>query len=140
MTTEIFAIKSLFVQNAIMLSFLGIVVCLLIRSLFKKRLKHIIVFSIWLLLVIWFFNSPFFGFSTVTVSPKGIKLNYGILSFGNDVLPINSQWKVETVMSGIRRNKRLYFITIGGRQSMNVKGRKELHLLQTIGEAINLNR
>lgn len=140
MSTEIFAIKSIFVQNAIMLSFLGFVVCLLIHSLFKKRLKHITVFSIWLLLVIWFFNSPFFGFSTVTVGPKGVKLNYGILSFGNDLLPINSEWKVETFMSGIRRNKRLYFISIGGRQSMKVKGQKELHLLQTIGKAINLNR
>jgi len=136
MDSEIFIIKSLYIQNSIMLTFLCVVVSFLVHSILKKKPKHIVVFSIWLLLVLWFFNSPFFGFSAVSVSPTGIKLNYGILSFRNDLLSIDSEWKVETYMAGIRKNKRLHFISIGGRQSMNVRGVKKLHLLEKIGESI----
>jgi hypothetical protein len=138
MAPETFIIRSIFAQNTIMLLFLGIVASLLVYSLLKKRPKHIVAFSVWLVLVVWFFNSPFFGFSAVTVSPEGIKLNYGILSFRNDVLHLNTEWKVETYMSGIRRAKRLYFISIGDRHSMKVKGQNKLRLLQSVGKSIDL--
>ncbi len=137
MDKEIFIIKSLYIQNTIMLVFLGVVVALLIHSLLKKRLKHTVVFLIWLFLVIWFFNSPFFGFSAVSVSPEGIKLNYGLLSFRNDLLPFNSEWEVKSYLGGIRKNKRLYFLSIAGRQSMKVKGEGKRRLLQAIGESIS---
>ena len=119
-----------------MLFILGIVAILFVHSLLKKRKKHVVVFSLWLLLVVWFFNSPFFGFSTVSVSPEGIALNYGVLSFRNDLFPMNSPWEVKKYMSGIRRNKKLYFISIGGHASMKVKGEKKLRLLKGIGEHI----
>jgi len=137
MDSEIFIIKSLFIQNAIMLISLGVVFCLLIHAIIKKRRKHSTVFIIWLVLVLWFFNSTIFGFSAVSVSQEGIRLNYGILSLRNDLLPLDSQWKVGTYLSGIRKNKRLYFLTIGGRQSMKVKGDDKRRLLQSIGKAID---
>ena len=136
MNIETFTIKSIYVQNTIMLCFLGLAISFLLYSLFKKRKKHIVVFSIWVLLVVWFFNSPLFGFSAVSVSTEGIKLNYGILSFRNDLLPIDSKWKVRTYRAGIRKNKKLYFFSVGERQSMKVKGLKDLHLLEKIGESI----
>jgi hypothetical protein len=137
MDSEIFIIRSLFIQNAIMLISLGVVFSLLIHAIIKKRRKHSAVFSIWLVLVLWFFNSTIFGFSAVSVSQGGIRLNYGILSLKNDLLPLESEWKVETYLSGIRKSKRLYFITVGGRQSMKVKGEDKRRLLQSIGKAIN---
>jgi hypothetical protein len=137
MDSEIFTIKSLFIHNAIMLISLGVVFSLLIHAIIKKRRKHSAVFTIWLVLVLWFFNSTIFGFSAVSVSQDGIRLNYGILSLRNDLLPLDSEWKVETYLSGIRKSKRLYFITIGGRQSMKVKGEDKRRLLQSIGKAID---
>jgi len=141
MMPETFIIKSLFVQNMIMLFSLSIVVFLLVRSLVKKKVKHTIVFSIWVLIVLWFFNSPFFGFSAVSVSPGGIQLNYGILSFTkNTVLPLDSPWKIETSFSGIRKMKKLYFIRIADRKSMKVRIRQGFVLLQDIGSAIDGNK
>jgi hypothetical protein len=137
MDSEIFIIRSLFIQNAIMLVSLAVVFSLLFHAIIKKRRKHSAVFTIWLILVLWFFNSTIFGFSAVSVSQDGIRLNYGILSLRNDLLPIDSEWKIETYLSGIRKNKRLYFITIGSRQSMKVKGEDKRRLLQRIGKAID---
>lgn len=136
MNTETFIIKSIYIQNTIMLCFLGLAIFFLLYSLLKKRKKHIVVFSIWVLLVIWFFNSPFFGFSAVSVSTEGIRLNYGILSFRNDLLPIDSKWEVRTYRAGIRKNKKLFFLSVGERQSMKVKGLKDLQLLEEIGGSI----
>ena len=119
-----------------MLSFFGLVIFLLMHSILKKRQRHIAVFSIWLFLVLWFFNSPLFGFSAVSVSSEGIKLHYGLLSFRNDLLPLESKWKIKTYMSGIRRNRRLHFISIGDRQSMKVRGAKDVQLLERIGASI----
>jgi hypothetical protein len=140
MGSETFYIKSLYIQNTIMLFFMGVVVSLLVHSVFRKKLKRVIVFCLWVILVVWFFNSPFFGFSAVSVSPAGIKLNYGVLSFRNDMLALESEWKIESYMAGIRRNRRLYFISIGGRESMRVRGVKERQGLERIGERIDRER
>jgi hypothetical protein len=137
MDSEIFIIKSLFFQNAIMLISLAVVFSLLIHAIIKKRRKHAAVFTIWLVLVLCFFNSTIFGFSAVSVGQEGIRLSYGSLSFRNDLVPLDSEWKVETYLSGIRKNKRLYLMTIGGRQSMKVKGENKRRLLQNIGESID---
>jgi len=119
-----------------MLLSLGVVLFFLFRSLWRKKLKHVFVFSIWVLIVLWFFNSPFFGFSTVCVSTEGIRLNYGALSSRNTVLPLDSSWKIEIYLSGIRKMKKLYFIRIADHQSMKVRVGK-LSLLKEIGGAID---
>jgi len=137
MNASTFIIKSLYIQNTIMLFSLGLVAFFLLRALLKKRGKHVAVFSVWVFIVLWFFNSPFFGFSTVQVSSQYIRLNYGILSFRNAVLPLNSPWKIETYFSGIRKNKRLYYITIAGHQSMKVRTREGTTRLEEIGAAID---
>jgi hypothetical protein len=121
-----------------MLFSLGIVVFLLVRSIAKKKTKHTIVFSFWVLIVFWFFNSPFFGFSAVSIGPGGIQLNYGILSIKkNTLLPLDSPWKIGTTFSGIRKTKKIYFLKIGDRKSMKVRGEKDIRLLQAIGRAVD---
>jgi len=108
----------------------------LVYSFAKSKLKYLIASFVWIIIVVWFFNSPFFGFSAVSVGPEGIRLNYGILSLRNDLLPIESQWKVETHFSGIRKMKKLYLIRIGDRESMKVRRNEGLRLLERIGGAI----
>jgi hypothetical protein len=137
MEAQTFAIKSLFVQNGIMSFSLGIVLILLFRSFMKKNVKHVVVFLVWVGIVLWFFNSSFFGFSEVTVSRKAIKLNYGILSFRDETLPLTTQWKIETSPSGILKTSKLYFIQIGEYRSMKVKGKTQLALIRKIGDTID---
>ncbi len=137
MSAATFAIKSIYIQNAIMLFSLGVVLCLLIHSLYKKKKRHIVALLIWTFLVLWFFNSPFFGFSVVSVSPKGIHLDYGILSIRDVDLPLQTRWEIKSYLSGIKKMQRLYAIKIGDRISMKVKGRDGYALLQEIGESIN---
>ncbi len=136
MTTQTFIIKSLFVQNSIMLMALGAVIFFLVFALVKKKPKHLIASFVWMIIVVWFFNSPFFGFSAASVSPEGIRLNYGILSLRNDLLPIDSPWNVETHFSGLRKMKKLYLIRIADRESMKVRRNEGLRLLERIGGAI----
>ena len=136
MATQIFIIKSLYIQNAIMLFVLGMVVFFLVYSLAKRKPKHLIASLVWIIIAVWFFNSPFFGFSAVSVSPEGIRLNYGILSLRNDLLPIDSPWKIETHLSGLRKMKKLYLIRIADRESMKVRRNQGLSLLEEIGGAI----
>ncbi|RLF60322.1 MAG: hypothetical protein DRN37_02990 [Thermoplasmata archaeon] len=136
METQIFVIKSLLVQNSIMLISMGVVLFFLGRAFFKKNTKHVLVFLVWLGIVVWFFNSPFFGFSVVTVNKKGIAIDYGMLSFRNVVLPLDTQWKIETSPSGILKTSKLYYIRFGDHQSMKVKGKKDVELLHRIGRAV----
>jgi hypothetical protein len=136
MEAQTFVIKSLLLQNAIMLVSLGIVLFFLTRSVIKGKFKHMVVFLVWTGIVIWFFNSPFFGFSEVTVSREGIKVNYGVLSFRNKTLPLDTQWKIETSPSGLLKISKLYFIQIDEHRSMKVKGKKDLALLRRIGDTI----
>lgn len=140
MTAQLYSIKSLAVQNAIMLFSLGIVAALLVRAILRRNSKGVIVFGIWVLVVVGFFNSPFFGFSAVTVSSQGIGLEYGILSLRNTTLPLSSPWEIKTHLGGIRKTKRLYAIRIGNRESMQVKGAEGQEVLRRIGEAIDRTR
>ncbi len=137
MEGQTFVIKSLMVQNAIMLFALGIVVFFLMRALMKGRLKHVVVFVVWVGIVLWFFNSPFFGFSRLSVNPGGIQVRYGILSFRNTTLPLETKWEIETSTSGIIKTTKLYDICVGEHRSMRVKGKRELELLQKIGGSID---
>jgi len=108
----------------------------LVYSLVKRKPKHLIASLVWMIIVVWFFNSPFFGFSAVSVSSEGIRLNYGVLSLRNDLLPIDSQWKVETHLSGLRKMKKLYLIRIADHESMKVRRDVGLGLLEKIGGTI----
>ena len=135
-----FIIKSLFIQNSIMLIVLGLVVVLLVSAIRKKNIRQVIAWGLWVLIVLWFFNSRFFGFSAVGVNPDGIHIDYGILSVRNTVLPVDSPWKVEKYMGGIRRIRTLYYIQIGEHQSMKVRGRTDYELLTAIGAAIDGER
>jgi hypothetical protein len=137
MYSHTFVIKSLWVQNSIMLLSLGLLLLFLFYSIMKKKQRHMIAAIVWLGIVVWFFNSPFFGFSTVSVSPKGIKLNYGILSFKNDLLPISSHWEIVSKPSGIRKLKEVHFIRIANHESMKVRGLDDLNYLKGIGSAID---
>jgi hypothetical protein len=133
MPVEVFTIKSLLVQNTLMLSALGIIILFLIRAVWMKRRRHIVVFSIWLCLVIGFFNSSLFGFSEVRVSPKGLRINYGFLSVRNTQLPLDSDWRIQKHRAGLRKTKRLYSLVIAGRESMRVSGGGGLRNLEEIG-------
>jgi len=136
MDTRIFIIKSLLIQNSIMLISLGIAVALLAGALYRKRFRQAAAALVWVGVVFWFFNSAYFGFSAVSVGPDGIRLDYGILSWRNDRLPIGSQWTIETLTSDIRKMKKVYSIRIGDRNSMRVRGTDGRGLLEKIGEAI----
>jgi hypothetical protein len=135
MDSQLFIIKSLYVQDGIMLAALAGLIFLLVRSIARKKIKTMIAVLIWIGIVLWFFNT-FFGFSTVRISPEGIELKYGLISPRNTVLPIDSKWKIENYLSGIRRNRRLFYIEIDGRQSMRLTGR-HAQVLEEIGAAID---
>lgn len=139
MAAQTFSIKSIYFQNGIMLFSIGVVLFFLVHSLIKKRPKHALASLIWVGIVLWFFNSSFFGFSEVTVGQAGIHLNYGILSFRKTHLPIDSRWRIETDFSDIRKLKRVYFMDIAGRESMKLKGEDGKARLETIGQAIERN-
>ncbi len=136
MATQTFIIKSLPLQNGIMVVSLGIVMVLLGVALYRGRLKLAVAALLWTGGVLWFFNSPYFGFSAVSVGTEGIRLNYGILSIRNDIFPLDSPYKIETVFSDIRKTKRVYLIRIGDRNSMRVSGEDGRSLLERIGAAI----
>ncbi len=140
MTPQTFSIKSLYFQNGIMLFSLGVVLFFLVHALIKKRPKHALASLIWVGIVLWFFNSSFFGFSEVTVGQAGIQLNYGVLSFRNAHLPIDSRWRIGTDFSDIRKLKRVYLIKIAGRESMKLKGENGKARLEAIGQAIDMAR
>ncbi|MCD6305596.1 MAG: hypothetical protein J7M32_04825 [Deltaproteobacteria bacterium] len=136
MAGETFIIKSLFIQNSIMLISLGVVLAFLAAGIVKKRPKLAAAAVIWTGIVLWFFNSAYFGFSVVTVGPEGICLKYGVLSARDVCLPIDSPWEIATRFSDIKKMKKVYLITIGGRDSMRVKGAEGRVLLERIGKAI----
>ena len=140
MEPVVFTIKSMAVQNTIMLVALGVVIFFVAFAFVKRSPKHILVSFMWLIGVLGFFNSPLFGFSQVTVQPQGIKVEYGILSLRNTVLPIDTPWEIKSHVSGIRRLKKVYTLKIGNHESMRVKSRKDIELLEEIGKTIDRMR
>ena len=137
MTTTLFTIKSLLVQNTIMILAIAAAGLFFFRALWKKKLRQVVVFLAWIFVIIWFFNSPFFGFSEVSISPGGIRLNYGLLSFRNETVSFQTPWDIQSHMSGIRKTKRLYYLQVGDHRSMKVRGGDGLSLLKEIGEGID---
>ncbi|MBN1930365.1 MAG: hypothetical protein JW786_01990 [Desulfobacterales bacterium] len=135
MESQLFIIKSIYVQDGIMFFALAGLIFLLIKSFLNKKIKVLIASAIWIVIVLWFFNT-YFGFSSVRVSPEGIELNYGVLSPKNTILSINSKWKIENYLSGIRKSRRVFYIKIADRDSMGVTGRYA-QVLEEIGAAID---
>ncbi len=116
----------------------AIIVGLLFRSIWKQKHHHAIAAVIWGLIALWFFNSPFWGFSAVTVSPEGLKLHYGFLSvFRNTALPMDTHWKIRTYLGGIRKFKKLYFFELANHQSLKVRGQDKLEILEALGMGID---
>lgn len=138
MEMQTFYIRSLAVQNIIMGVVAALLVGLLIRSVWRQKRQHAIATVIWGLIAFWFFNSPLWGFSAVTVSRQGLKLHYGLLSvFKNTSLPPDTPWKIRRYLGGIRKLKNLYFFELAGHQSLKVRGANKLDLLKGLGVAID---
>ena len=138
MEAQTFFIRSVMVQNIIMGVIVAIILGILIRSLWKQRLKNTVAVVIWALIALWFFNGPFWGFSAVTVSPEGLRVHYGFLSvFRNTTLPVDTHWRIRRYLGGIRKLKNLYFFELANRQSLKVRGADKIELMQALGAAID---
>ncbi len=122
MPVKVFVLKSLFVQNMVMALGMGVALFLLYLGIKRKKLRQIVLFSIWIVLILWFFNSSMWGFSTVTIGGKGIKLQYGFLSFKNITLPLNTPFSIQTENAGFPKYRKLYVLKIGDRKSMRLSG------------------
>jgi hypothetical protein len=138
MATEIFFIRSLTIQNVIMGIIAAIIAGLLIRSILQRKSRNTVAVVIWALIALWFFNSPLWGFSAVTVSPDGLKIHYGFLSvFKNTSLPPATFWKIRVYMGGIKKVKKLYYLQFARHNSLKVRGADRVRTLQAIGAAID---
>ncbi len=119
--TQTFIIKSLIIQNSIMLIALGLGAFFLLRSILKKS-KYIGLFLLWLIFVFYLFNSPFWGFSAVQVGPQKVKVYYGILSFfKNKQLDQPVTVNIYTFQSGFPTFKKLHYLSINSLESMKVE-------------------
>lgn len=138
MNSETFVIKSILVQNSIMGIIAAILLILILRSIKKRSPKSITAVGAWTLIALWFFNSPLWGFSAVTVSQEGIELRYGALSvFKNSTLPVKTPWKIKVYQGGVRKLDTLYFLELANHRSIKVQDPEDLAVLQKIGRAIN---
>jgi len=85
---QTFYLRSVMVQNTVMGIAVAIIALLLIRFIMDRKHKQVILVVLWGLFTLWFFNAPFWGFSAVTVSPQGLKVDYGFLAvYKNTTLP-----------------------------------------------------
>ncbi len=138
MEAQTFFIRSVMVQNVIMGIIGAIIVTVLIRFLWRKQLKYTVVAVVWTCIAVWFFNGPLWGFSAVTVSPKGLQIHYGFLSvFRNTTLPVDTHWKIHKYLGGIRKLKNLYYFELKDHHSLKVRGEDKIELLQALGAAID---
>ena len=138
MDTEIFFIRSVTVQNIIMWLAMVIIAGLLLRFLGQHKFRHAAAVVVWALITLWFFNSPLWGFSAVTVSRQGLKLDYGFLSIAkNTTLPPDTVWKIHVYMGGIRRMQKLYYLQLAAHKSLKVQGPAGLAVLRSVGTAID---
>ncbi|OEU77528.1 MAG: hypothetical protein BA872_06460 [Desulfobacterales bacterium C00003060] len=135
---ETFFIRSVMVQNVIMGIIVAIIVAILIRCIRRQKIIHVILVVVWGLIALWFFNGPLWGFSAVTVSPKGLEIHYGFLSvFRNTTLPVDTHWKVNSYKGGIRKLKNLYFFQLPDHRSLKIRGADKFEILEALGAAID---
>ena len=138
MEAQTFLIRSVMAQNVIMGIVVAIIVGLLIRTIRKRKMTHVILVVLWALIAMWFFNGPLWGFSAVTVAPEGLKVHYGFLSvFLETTLPVETQWEIRKYLGGIRKLKNLYFFQLAGHRSLKVRGPDKMEVLEALGAAID---
>jgi hypothetical protein len=84
---------------------------------------------LWFILIFWFFNSQFWGFSALTQHDDTLTLHYGVLSLlKNESIPMNKTRSIESSFSGFPQYKRLYYLVIDERRSMGVEQRDKKNL------------
>lgn len=138
MDAHIFFIRSVAVQNLIMAVVVAVLVGLLVYFIKERLFRHCMAVVIWAFIALWFFNSPYWGFSAVAVSPEGLQIKYGFLSvFKNSTLAPDTPWKIRVYMGGIRRIQKLYYIELGPHTSMKVRGPDAFKTLESLGAAID---
>ena len=138
MEAQTFFIRSVTAQNVIMGIIVAIIVTVLIRFLWRQQLKYMVVAVAWACIAVWFFNGPLWGFSAVTVGPKGLQIHYGFLSvFRNTTLPVDTTWKIRKYLGGNRKLKNLYYFQLKDHKSLKVRGEDKIELLQALGAAID---
>jgi hypothetical protein len=138
MEPQTYFIRSLVVQNVIVGIIVAIIVAALIRCIWRRQAKHAIAVVIWAAIAVWFFNGPFWGFSAVTVSPKGLEVQYGFLSVSlNTTLPVDTKWKIRKYLGGIRKLKNLYYFELANHRSLKVRGADKMDILKALGAAID---
>jgi hypothetical protein len=138
MEAQTFFIRSVMVQDVIMAVIVAIIVGVLIRAIRSQKTTHVILVVMWGAIALWFFNGPLWGFSAVTVSPRGLKIHYGFLSvFRNTTLPVKTHWKIQSYLGGIRRMKRLLFFQLDNHQSLKVRGRDKFEIMEALGAAVD---
>jgi len=126
------------VQNSIMTLVVLLLVGLLAWGALRRNLRHILAVVAWTLIALWFFNSPLWGFSAVTVGSDGLQLHYGFLSvFRNTRLPPDTPWKIHAYLGDLRKTKKLYFFQVAEHRSLKIRGADQLETLQAIGTAID---
>jgi len=138
MEPQTYFIRSVVIQNVIVGIIVAIIVAALIRSIWRRQAKYTIAVVIWAAIALWFFTGPFWGFSAVTVSQKGLGVQYGFLSvFLNTTLPVDTNWKIRKYLGGIRKLKNLYFFELANHRSLKVRGPDKMNILEALGAAID---
>lgn len=138
MVAELFVIRSVSVQNVIMGVAIAIAIGFLVYFIMQRKSRHALAATAWLAIVLWFFNSPLWGFSAVTVSINGLRIDYGFLSIAkNSVLPLDTQWKIRVYMGGTRRLEKLYYIQLANHLSLKVSDNDRLAVMKSLGAAID---
>lgn len=114
-------IKSLLVQNAVMGLALALVLGLFLLAFLRGKRGTGVLALVWLAGVLWFFNSPLWGFSAISVKPGGVELRYGFLAvLKNTTIRGEPEVRIVSEFARFPQNRKLYWLQIGSRRSMKV--------------------
>ncbi len=131
-----FTIIPLWIENTVMLSCIFILSGGIIYGIKKHNSKIIFICIAWFLLSIYFFNSHFWGFSSISISSEGVKLNYGILSIEkNKILSPPISCSITHKVSKIPFRE-TYYLVINNYHSMGLTSKK-LDSLKKICNILN---
>ncbi len=140
MVEQTFVIKSLYVQNGLVIAVFGVLFFLLLRAILKKRFSLVFICCLWLVLFFWFFNSQFWGFSALTFKNERLYLRYGLCSiFKNESIPLRTGPKIESEFAGFPQYKHLYYLVIDNRRSMGVVKENKRILEEIVARLDKLN-
>ncbi len=125
-----FVFVPLWFQNLIMVFSLALVLAFFVYSIKKQKPRFCWISLIWLFLIFAFFNSRFWGFSSITIYPERVKLNYGILSIKkNKTLSYPVSCSITKEISKIPF-KETFYLVIDTSKSMGVTSSKLKQLKQ----------